>query len=296
MRETTTSWTRRELLGALATGWAAPFLLNGCIPDGGPLARAVAPGKMPSKTPGAAAQQAAMPLVDAIALRPSAERGGADHGWLLAKHSFSFSRYQDPRHMGFRALRVLNEDVVQPGQGFPMHPHRDMEIITYILDGALEHKDSEGNGGIIKPGEVQQMTAGSGIWHSEFNPSGSAPVHLLQIWLKPDQHGYQPRYQQKVIPRASIQQPLRLIASPDGADGSVAIYQDARIHACQLIRGQSMAFEVRPTRHAWLQVARGQLELNGKTLAQGDGASTSQTGWLKLDASSDAELLIFDLA
>lgn len=288
-----TIWTRREVLGVLAGGWAAPFLLPGCgVQDGGPLARAQAPqAPLP-----AAVAAPAMRLIEAITVRRGEERGGADHGWLLAKHSFSFSRYQDPRHMGFRSLRVLNEDVVQPGQGFPTHPHRDMEIITYILDGALEHKDSEGNGGVIKPGEVQQMSAGSGIWHSEYNPSGSAPVHLLQIWLLPDKHGHKPRYQQQVIARASVERPLRLIASPDGAEGSVGIHQDARIHACQLVRGQSMAFEVRPERHAWVQIARGELSMNGKTLRAGDGASTSEAGWLKLDAARDAELLIFDLA
>lgn len=285
--------TRRDLLrlaGAGSLGFAVPTIL-GCEPHS-PITAAAAD----SPGPLLAAAAPALKLIDALVIRRAQDRGHADHGWLKAAHSFSFSRYQDPAHMGFRSLRVLNEDVIQPTGGFPMHPHRDMEIITYILDGALEHKDSMGNGSVIRPGEVQHMTAGTGVRHSEFNPSGSAAVHLIQIWLLPDRRHHTPRYAQRPIPRATREQPVRLIASPDGAQGSVPIHQDARIHAVNLQAHQQLHFDVRPQRHAWVQVARGELIVNGQTLHPGDGLSTSQDGALLFSATSPAELLIFDLA
>lgn len=229
-------------------------------------------------------------------VRKSEDRGMANHGWLLAKHSFSFANYRDPKHMGFRSLRVMNEDRIQAGRGFPMHPHWDMEILTFILDGALEHKDSIGNGSIIKPGEIQKMSAGSGIRHSEFNPSSDKPVHLLQIWLYPDKRGIKPGYQQQVIPQISSPDPVRLIASPNGANNSVTIQQDARIYACRMSNSQHMHFEVKPTRHVWIQVAKGSVTINKKVLKQGDGFSTSDVGWIFAQANQQSELLVFDLA
>lgn len=229
-------------------------------------------------------------------VRKSEERGTANHGWLLAKHSFSFANYRDPKHMGFRSLRVMNEDVIQPGRGFPMHPHWDMEILTFILEGALEHKDSIGNGSVIKPGEIQKMSAGSGIRHSEFNPSSDKPVHLLQIWLFPNKRGIKPNYSQQIIPQISSPDPVRLIASPNGAKGSVVLQQDARIYACKMSNSQHMRFEVKPKRHVWIQVAKGGITVNKQVLKQGDGFSTSDTGWIFAQANQTTELLVFDLA
>lgn len=290
---------RREALKLLAvstTGIAIPTLL-GCEPHNpmgmGAGATAQAPLAPPTH-PQAATKPLA--LVRQLAIRRSEDRGHADHGWLKAKHSFSFARYRDPAHMGFRSLRVINEDVVQGRGGFPMHPHEDMEILTYILDGALEHKDSMGNGSVIKPGEVQAMSAGTGVRHSEFNPSAIDAVHLLQIWLMPDRRGHTPRYQQKPIARHSANSPIQLIASSQGIDGSVAMHQDVNIHACKLASGQQLSFENKAARHAWIQVARGELVLNGHTLRAGDGVSTSEGGWLLFDATKSSELLIFDLA
>ncbi len=232
-----------------------------------------------------------------INIRRSQERGGANHGWLDTKHTFSFDTYHDPRFMGFRSLRVINEDIVQPGEGFPTHPHRDMEIITYVLDGALQHRDSLGTGSIIYPGDGQRMSAGTGIRHSEFNASQTDPVHLLQIWILPDRRGHQPGYEQKEFPNEEKRGRLRLIASPDGADGSVTIHQDAKLFVSLLDDGQKVEHQLGAGRYAWLQVARGAVELNGKRLEQGDGAAVAEEQKLTIIGKQDgAEILLFDLA
>jgi redox-sensitive bicupin YhaK (pirin superfamily) len=230
-----------------------------------------------------------------IDIRRSAERGGGDFGWLKTQHSFSFDTYHDPRFMGFRSLRVINEDWVQAGHGFPLHPHRDMEIITYVLDGAIEHQDSMGNGSIIRPGDGQRMSAGTGVRHSEANASKTEAAHLLQIWILPDRRGHEPGYEQKAFPEAEKRGRLRLIASPDGSDGSVTIHQDAKLYASLLNPGQAVKHELGKGRHAWLQVARGAVELNGKSLTQGDGAAISDEQQLIVKATKDAEILLFDL-
>jgi hypothetical protein len=231
-----------------------------------------------------------------INVRHSNERGGGDYGWLNTRHTFSFDQYYDPKHMGFRSLRVINEDHVAPAGGFPTHPHRDMEIITYVLDGALEHKDSLGTGSVIRPGDGQRMSAGRGIRHSEMNPSTKDPVHLLQIWITPDQSGYDPSYEQKAFPEAEKRGKLRLIASPDGKDGSVTIHQDARLYVSLLSPGQTVVHELGKGRYAWLQVAKGAVELNGKKLSQGDGAAIENESALKIKGVEDSEILLFDLA
>jgi quercetin 2,3-dioxygenase len=231
-----------------------------------------------------------------ITLRRAEERGHFNFGWLDTYHTFSFDQYYDPRFMGFRALRVINEDRVAAGRGFPTHPHRDMEIITYVLEGALEHKDSMGNGSMIRPGEVQRMSAGTGITHSERNGSASEPVHLLQIWILPGRQGIEPGYEQKMYGDEEKLGVLRLIASEDGRDGSVRIHQDARIYATLLDAGQEIAYELPAERHAWLQVARGGVTLNGQTLKQGDGAAVSEEQSLRIVGDEAAELLLFDLA
>src|SRR3954468_6316392 len=205
-----------------------------------------------------------------IRIRKSADRGHFNHGWLDTYHSFSFGRYYDPRFMGFRSLRVINEDRVVPGQGFGTHPHRDMEIVTYVLDGALAHKDSLGTGSTIRPGELQRMTAGTGITHSEFNPSEAEPVHLYQIWLMPEREGLEPSYEQRAFPEDERRNRLRLVASPDGHDGSLTIRQDARLYLGTLDGGREVSHELMPGRHAWLQVLRGDLTLNGMALSAGD--------------------------
>jgi redox-sensitive bicupin YhaK (pirin superfamily) len=230
-----------------------------------------------------------------IDIRRSAERGGGDFGWLKTQHSFSFDTYHDPRFMGFRSLRVINEDWVQAGHGFPLHPHRDMEIITYVLDGAIEHQDSMGNGSIIRPGDGQRMSAGTGVRHSEANASKTEAAHLLQIWILPDRRGHEPGYEQKAFPEAEKCGRLRLIASPDGVDGSVTIHQDAKLYASLLNPGQAVKHELGKGRYAWLQVARGAVELNGKILNQGDGAAISDEPQLTVKATKDAEVLLFDL-
>lgn len=231
-----------------------------------------------------------------ITIRPSEERGPADFGWLKARHSFSFGNYCDPRHMGFRNLRVINEDRVAAGAGFPTHGHRDMEIVTYLLDGELEHKDSMGNGEVIRPGEVQAMSAGTGVLHSEFNPSDSNPTHLLQIWLLPDKQGHTPRYDQKVFDRAEKLNQLRLVVSPDGADGSIFIHQDSKIYASILEAGKSVSLDLAPKRHAWVQVARGQIALGESVLKAGDGAAISDLAKLEIKGIADtSEFLVFDL-
>jgi len=231
-----------------------------------------------------------------ITIRRAADRGRADHGWLLAKHTFSFADYRDPRFTRFRTLRVLNEDVVQPGQGFGTHPHADMEILTWVLSGELQHKDSMGNGSVIRPGEAQRMSAGTGVTHSEFNPSKSEPVHLLQIWIFPREKGLPPGYEQRAFPEEARRGRLALIGSPDGADGSVTLQQDARVHAALLSPGDTVEHELLPGRGAWVQVTRGTLTLNGEPLEAGDGAAVEDVPMLTLSAGSDAELLLFDLA
>jgi redox-sensitive bicupin YhaK (pirin superfamily) len=231
-------------------------------------------------------------------IRRARERGHADHGWLDSWHTFSFADYHDPRHMGFRALRVINEDRVAPGGGFPRHPHRDMEIVSYVLEGALEHKDSLGTGSVIRPGDVQRMSAGTGVLHSEYNASKTEPVHFLQIWILPDRAGHAPGYEQKTFSDADKRGRLRLVASPDGADGSVTIHQDARIHATVLARGAGVEHALAPGRHAWVHVARGAAEVNGTPLAAGDAAALTNEPAPRLrgGGDGDAELLVFDLA
>jgi redox-sensitive bicupin YhaK (pirin superfamily) len=231
-----------------------------------------------------------------ITLRPSGERGRAQLGWLDSKHSFSFSDYYDPKHMGFRSLRVINEDRVEPGKGFGTHPHRDMEIISYVLEGALEHKDSMGTGSVIRPGDVQRMTAGTGVLHSEFNASKSDPVHFLQIWILPDRVNLTPSYEQKTFPTSDGKNQLRLIAAHDGRDGAITVHQDAEIYAAMLDAGASVTHRLGAGRHAWVQVARGSVEIAGKRLAAGDGASASDEREITLAAQEPAEVLLFDLA
>ena len=231
-----------------------------------------------------------------ITIRRSNERGGGDYGWLKTRHTFSFNDYSDPKWMGFRSLRVINEDWVAPKGGFPTHPHRDMEIITYVLSGKLEHKDSLGTGSVILPGDGQRMSAGTGIRHSEANPSATETIHMLQIWITPDQHGHQPGYEQKTFPESEKRGKFRLIASSDGADGSVKINQDAKLFATLLGPGNEVTQTLAPRRSAWLQVAKGEIELNGHKLQQGDGAAISEEKTLTVKATEDAEVLLFDLA
>ena len=231
-----------------------------------------------------------------IQIRKSDERGGGNYGWLNTKHTFSFSDYWDPKWMGFRSLRVINEDLVAPKGGFPTHPHRDMEIITYVLEGKLEHKDSLGTGSVILPGDGQRMTAGRGIRHSEFNPSPTDSVHLLQIWILPEKTGLEPSYEQRSFPESEKRGKLRLIAANNGADGSVRINQDAKLFATLLQNGEEVVYELPNGRHAWLQVARGSVELNGQKLDQGDGAAIGDEPNLKIKGTKDSEVLLFDLA
>ena len=227
-----------------------------------------------------------------LQIRPRNERGHFDHGWLNTYHTFSFDRYYDPHHMGFRALRVINEDRVAPAQGFGTHPHRDMEIITYILEGALEHKDSMGTGSIIRPGEIQRMSAGTGVTHSEFNPSRTEPVHLLQIWILPEASGIKPSYEQKQFSRDEIRGKLRLIASREPTGEAVQIHQDVRLFAT-LLDGQTIKYELPKDRYAWVQIARGTMKLNGTVLEAGDGAAASEESGLELSGAGEA--LLFDL-
>ena len=231
-----------------------------------------------------------------ITIRKGQERGHFDHGWLNTYFTFSFADYYDPQHVHFRTLRVLNDDRVAAGAGFPEHPHRDMEIITYVLEGALEHRDSMGNGSVIRPGDVQYMSAGSGVTHSEFNASKTDPVHLLQIWMFPEKKGFKPVYDQKNFPREDKHGKFRLMASPDGREGSVTIRQDNELYATVLGAGESVRHELKPERHAYVQVARGSVKLNGTTLGEGDGASISQEKTVELTGVKDAEVLLFDLA
>ncbi|HEY5452779.1 MAG TPA: pirin family protein [Polyangia bacterium] len=231
-----------------------------------------------------------------LSIRRAGERGRADHGWLLSYHTFSFADYYDPEHMGFRALRVINEDRVQPGRGFGAHSHRDMEIISYVLEGELEHKDSMGTSSIIRPGEVQRMSAGTGVTHSEFNASRSELVHFLQIWILPERPGGKPGYEQKAFPEAERKGKLRLVASPDGRDGSVTIRQDVTLHTGLLCTGEALRHALEPGRHAWVHVARGQVEIGGEQLEAGDAAAISDARGLELSGRDSSEVLLFDLA
>jgi len=231
-----------------------------------------------------------------LQLRPSQARGHAQHGWLESRHTFSFADYQDPAHMGFRALRVINEDVVQPGKGFAPHSHRDMEILTCVLEGALEHKDSLGNTSVIRPGELQRMSAGTGVTHSEYNASRDAPVHFLQIWILPAKKGIPPGYEQRDFGSGDMRERLRLVASQDGREGSLTVHQDVSLYLGRLQRGTKIRHELSPARHAWVQVARGSVRLNGEGLDGGDGAALSAEHALELEARESAQLLVFDLA
>ena len=231
-----------------------------------------------------------------INIRKSNDRGRANHGWLDTHFTFSFADYFDPEHVQFRTLRVMNDDRVAGSGGFPMHPHRDMEIVTYVLQGALEHRDSLGNGSVIKPGDVQYMSAGSGVTHSEFNPSKTEPVHLYQIWMLPEKKGLKPAYDQKNFDEAEKRGKLRLVASPDGRDGSLKIRQDNELYATVLGAGDSVKHALKPERYAYVQVARGSVKLNGQQLAEGDGAAISAEKSVELTGVKDAEVLLFDLA
>jgi len=231
-----------------------------------------------------------------IRIHKSDDRGHANHGWLDSRFTFSFADYFDPEHLQFRTLRVMNDDHIAGGGGFPTHPHRDMEIVTYVLEGALAHKDSMGNGSVIRPGDVQYMSAGTGVAHSEFNFSDKEPVHMYQIWMFPDKKNYTPTYDQKHFPETEKRGKLRLVVSPDGRDGSVKIRQDNKLYATVLALGESVKHEIRPERHAYVQVARGNVTLNGKELATGDGAAISEEKSLELTGVKDAEVLLFDLA
>jgi redox-sensitive bicupin YhaK (pirin superfamily) len=229
-----------------------------------------------------------------ITIRKASDRGGADYGWLQTAYTFSFNTYNDPEHMGFRTLRVMNEDVVQAGGGFGEHGHRDMEIITYVLSGALGHRDSMGHASVLRAGELQRMTAGRGVRHSEMNASDE-PVHLYQIWLLPERAGLEPGYEQKAFPESERQGSWRLVASPDARDGSLKIHQDATIHLASLDAGAELARPIAPGRHAWLQVLRGSVELNGIALETSDGAAVSDETSLTLRADGPAEVMLFDL-
>jgi len=230
-----------------------------------------------------------------LTVRKAAARGHANHRWLDTWHTFSFADYHDPREMGFGALRVINDDKVEPGQGFGMHGHRDMEIITYVLDGALEHKDSMGNGSIIRPGDVQRMSAGTGVRHSEFNPSREERVHLLQIWIEPRIMGVRPSYEEKKFGAQEKKGRLRLIASPDGRDGSVTIHQDANVYAALLDGKDAVAHRLAPARRAYVHVARGAVKVNGVELKGGDGAKITEESEIEFCGAKQAELLLFDL-
>ncbi len=231
-----------------------------------------------------------------ITVRKSEARGHANRGWLDSYHTFSFANYYDPNYMSFRSLRVINEDIINPGKGFGTHGHEDMEIITYVLEGALEHKDSLGTGAVIKPGEVQRMSAGTGIQHSEFNHSQTDPVHLLQIWLLPDTNGLSPSYEQREFPVAERHGDLRLVAARDARDGAVKIHQNVDLYAAILDKKSLVSHALHLNRHAWVQVARGSVLLNGLALEKGDGAAVSDESELVIESTADAEILLFDLA
>jgi redox-sensitive bicupin YhaK (pirin superfamily) len=231
-----------------------------------------------------------------IVERPAEERGHTEWGWLDSRHTFSFGDYYDPKHHGFRSLRVINDDVVQPGAGFGTHGHRDMEILSYVLEGALEHKDSTGGGGVIRPGEIQFMRAGTGVTHSEYNHSQTQPVHFLQVWILPDRRGLAPRYDQQPIDMEAAGRGLRLLASRDGREGSIQVQQDVALYAATLAAGDARQHALAAGRHAWLHVARGRVSLNGHELATGDGAAVSEEARLEIVGAEASELLLFDLA
>ncbi len=231
-----------------------------------------------------------------ITIRKAEERGHANHGWLNSHHTFSFANYYDPSHMGFRALRVINEDRVSPGAGFGTHGHSDMEIISYVLEGGLEHKDSLGTGSVIKPGDVQRMSAGTGIRHSEFNHSKTESVHFLQIWLLPETKDLPPSYEQRNFGLAENPGKLQLVAAKDGREGAVTVHQDVDLYAAVLEPNQRVSYSLQPQRHAWVQVARGGITLNGLSLEKGDGAAISNETDVVIEATTDAEFLLFDLA
>ena len=230
-----------------------------------------------------------------ITIRPSAQRGDADHGWLHSRHTFSFAGYQDPAQMGFRALRVINEDKVAPGRGFGTHSHRDMEIISYVLGGSIEHKDSMGTGSVIRPGDVQRMTAGTGVEHSEYNHSKQEPVHFLQIWILPEAARLKPSYEQKTFSAAEKQGKLRLVAAQGGRDGAVTVHQDMALYATLLAPEERVVHTIERG-HAWVQVVRGVITLNGEELEAGDGAAVSDERELTIAGVEAAEVLLFDLA
>ena len=230
-----------------------------------------------------------------MTVRPRDERGHADHGWLDSRHSFSFADYHDPRHMGFRSLRVINEDRVAPGRGFGTHPHREMEIISYVLEGGIQHRDSMGTGSVIRPGDVQRMSAGTGVTHSEANASKTDPVHFLQIWLTPSKRGIAPSYEQKMFGAEEKQGRLRVVASPDGRDGSITVNTDASLYAGVFAPGESAELPLAEGRHAWVQVARGSVRVNGTELREGDGAALSGESGVNVEAASGGEVLVFDL-
>jgi redox-sensitive bicupin YhaK (pirin superfamily) len=234
-----------------------------------------------------------------ITLRPAAERGAAHHGWLDTRHTFSFANYYDPRHMGFRSLRVLNDDRVAPGAGFPPHPHRDMEILTWVVDGAIAHRDSLGHGEVLRAGELQRMTAGTGVVHSEFNASRTEPLRFLQIWVRPEAPGLPPSYQQRPFPPEETRGRLRLVASRDGEDGALTVHQDLRLYVTRLPAGATVTHRLAPGRHAWVQVVRGALALGELRLGEGDGVAMSEEPGLTLTGlagAPEAEALVFDLA
>lgn len=231
-----------------------------------------------------------------IIIRPREDRGKTALGWLDSRHTFSFGDYNDPEHMGFRALRVINEDRVIPGAGFPPHGHRDMEIVTYVLDGALEHKDTLGTSSVIRPGEVQRMSAGTGIRHSEYNHSREERVHFLQIWILPETNGLAPGYEQRAFSAEERRGKLRLVASPDGRDGSVTVHQDVALYAALLDEGAKLTLALRAGRYGWLQLARGQLRIGGEAMKEGDGAAIAEESTIEIAAEAAAELLFFDLA
>lgn len=231
-----------------------------------------------------------------IALRKSGERGFADHGWLKSFHTFSFAGYYDPKHMGFGPLRVINEDRVAAGQGFGTHPHRDMEIISYVLDGALEHKDSMGTGSVIRPGDVQRMSAGTGVMHSEYNASDKDKVHFLQIWIEPAKNGIPPSYEQKFFAPEEKRGKLRLVASPDGRDGSVKVHQDAQLHAALVNGDERVAYTLGSGRKAYVHVARGSVTVNGQPLGSGDALKATGEAEVVIEKGDNAEVLLFDLA
>lgn len=232
-----------------------------------------------------------------LTIRKAEERGHADHGWLDSHHTFSFANYHDPKHMGFRSLRVINDDIIAGGGGFPFHNHENMEIISYVTEGALEHRDSMGNGSVIRPGDVQLMSAGSGVEHSEFNHLKDAPTHLFQIWIRPSEKGLEPTYAERHFEDDALANQLRLIVSPDGAEGSLVIRQDARIYAARLDEGAGVDHVSGADRHLWLQVLSGAVVVNGELLSAGDAASTAEGGAeIAVVARESAEILLFDLA